>query len=47
MQEPDGAAEADIISPAVAAEDPLALLDELVFQFKEILVFGQAELLPS
>ena len=31
------AAKSDIIAPAVAAEDPLALLDEAVLEFKELL----------
>ena len=31
------AAEADVIAPAVAAEDPLALLDEAVTEFEELL----------
>ena len=30
-------AESDIIAPAVAAEDPLALLDEAVAEFEELL----------
>ena len=31
------AAESDIIAPTVAAEDPLALLDEAVTEFEELL----------
>ena len=38
-------AESDVIAPAVAAEDPLALLDEAVTEFEELLADVAAALL--
>ncbi len=40
-------AESDIIAPAVAAEDPLALLDEAVAEFEELLADVAAALLQQ